>query len=535
LVPTISAPGVDIYAAYATEHPFSSQPQSADFMFLQGTSMASPHVAGAAALLRDAHPDWTPAEIQSALASTASETVKAAYSEYDTAPHAADTYEAGNGRVDVAKAVRAGLVLDESVDRYRQADPANGGTESTLNLPELVNLKCRSSCTWLRTVRATTAGTWKVTTDTPEYSTQLKVTPTEFTLAAGQTQAIVVTAAVLDSSTPIADSEVEWHARLRFTPTDATLPGQHWPVAVKYSHGDLPARIDIEAHRDQDQQILKGIVTAPIRQFTARGYGLVKPTVRAVSIAPDTHHDTPFDDLDDGAAVLWTDVPEDSAQLVVEVLDFPFSYDNNALVYVGVDVNGDNVPDYDTEAICYSDSAISQNYCVINKPAAGRYWIVVQNYDAYDPPQSSDAKTFNIATAVVPMQGASTLTVSGPASSDGHTPYALTLGWNLPASQQGELYYGAFDLGPDAANAGKFGFIPVRIARGRNDVVLTASQDRARPGDIIEFNIDVLQNISGADRRFTFDTTLPAGLSLLADSVAVPQTVQHTVNVDGAH
>ncbi len=63
LKPDVSAPGVSI---------LSSVPQrDGSYAVFNGTSMASPHVAGAAALLRERHPDWSVAQVKSALEQTA--------------------------------------------------------------------------------------------------------------------------------------------------------------------------------------------------------------------------------------------------------------------------------------------------------------------------------------------------------------------------------------------------------------------------------------------------------------------------------
>ncbi|MFE7508692.1 S8 family serine peptidase [Promicromonospora sp. NPDC057488] len=88
--PEITAPGVDVLAA-------RSQLVRGSGMYttMSGTSMATPHVAGTAALVAAAHPDWTAEQIKEAIVSTA-------------APTPAYTpYQAGSGRLDAPAAVAA--------------------------------------------------------------------------------------------------------------------------------------------------------------------------------------------------------------------------------------------------------------------------------------------------------------------------------------------------------------------------------------------------------------------------------------------
>ncbi|MCP2338647.1 S8 family serine peptidase [Actinomadura rupiterrae] len=66
--PDIAAPGVDIIAARSKD-----SPGSGSYVKMSGTSMATPHVAGAAAILAQQHPDWKAPQIKAALMSTSTE------------------------------------------------------------------------------------------------------------------------------------------------------------------------------------------------------------------------------------------------------------------------------------------------------------------------------------------------------------------------------------------------------------------------------------------------------------------------------
>ncbi|KAK1679526.1 hypothetical protein QYE76_040374 [Lolium multiflorum] len=74
LKPDVVAPGVNILAAWSGDAPPSYAREDArrvEYNIVSGTSMACPHVAGAAALIKKRHGDWTPAMVRSALMTTA--------------------------------------------------------------------------------------------------------------------------------------------------------------------------------------------------------------------------------------------------------------------------------------------------------------------------------------------------------------------------------------------------------------------------------------------------------------------------------
>lgn len=91
--PEISAPGTDIAAARAANGTIGRPADDPAHVRLSGTSMAAPHVAGAAALLAQQHPHWSGATIKAALMASARPSP------------AASVFEQGAGRVDLTRAI----------------------------------------------------------------------------------------------------------------------------------------------------------------------------------------------------------------------------------------------------------------------------------------------------------------------------------------------------------------------------------------------------------------------------------------------
>jgi hypothetical protein len=224
LAPTYTAPGVNILAA---GREIDGDPNN--YAFLQGTSMSSPHGAGSAALLVALHPDWSPAQVRSALAGTADPDVLR--KEDGATP--ADPFDQGSGRVDLGAAARVGLVLDETHANFVAANPAVGGDPGALNIPHLVDQECIGSCSWTRTLTsvADTTATYAAGVTAPA-GMDVTVSPSSFTIPAGGTQVVTITVDV--TGLPTGD----WaFADVRFTTGASHANGEpvasvHYPVVV---------------------------------------------------------------------------------------------------------------------------------------------------------------------------------------------------------------------------------------------------------------------------------------------------------------
>nr|POE71208.1 subtilisin-like protease sbt4.10 [Quercus suber] len=107
LQPDIVAPGVDIFACYSKLRSITGSPDDNQvnvYNIISGTSIACPHVTGAAAHVKTFHPNWSPIAIKSALMTTVKD------------DHAELAY--GAGHIDPIRALQPGLIYNSSKFDY---------------------------------------------------------------------------------------------------------------------------------------------------------------------------------------------------------------------------------------------------------------------------------------------------------------------------------------------------------------------------------------------------------------------------------
>jgi subtilisin family serine protease len=436
LKPDVAAPGVDILAAINGVDPLSDP----EYGILSGTSMAAPHLAGAAALIVALHATWTPAEIQSALMTTAKTPVT-------EAGKTVGPFARGAGRVDLTKAALAGLLLNETAPNYLAANPATGGDPTTLNTPSVANSGCQATCTWSRTVSSSIASSasWSVSTVKPK-GMGLTVTPSSFTLAPGASQKLTITA---DVSKLGVGQWVEAEIRLS---AGALAPVAHLPVTVFVGQAGSVGVVTSGTTGSQTVQVSSKVA---IKSFQSRVFGLTKGSVKHLQMTQDSAPLLPYNSVNTSTTLV--DVLAGSKVLAAAITAATSS---DVDLYVGRDANNDGKASSDEE-VCSSATEAVLESCQVPNPAGGRYWVLVQNWLTG---QVLDDIDLTIAT--VPGADNGNLTVTGPGGAvPAGTPFDLTLAWNEPNLAVGESWFALVEYGSDRTHPTNAGSLLVKLTR----------------------------------------------------------------------
>ncbi|MBY6226412.1 S8 family serine peptidase [Ferrimonas balearica] len=504
LAPDLAAPGVDIMAAHTTEWPYvDAQPPA--YTYMSGTSMASPHVAGALALVASLRPDWTPAEVQSALMSTA-KTDTYTDDDYDGILTPSTPFDAGTGRIQVAEAVKAGLLMPISEAEYLAADPEQGGDPASLNLPSMVALDCVVSCSWTRTVTATTDSSWSTRAELQTPGFDLTVSPASFTLQAGESQELTITATV--------NSELasEWvFGRLMMSSNG--LPDQHLTAAVNFTGGSAPEPDPdsrgpvITAHRDADSFRMSGFTSIGSDNLQLTPYGITKVALHTADTLGDDSPNLPVNNLDNVHTVaISTQADTELLSAWLTEADAP---DLDLYLVRDADLDGQPSQIELNNAICISGRIDSQESCVVHQPQPGSYLVVVHNFAG-----SAEGQWDRHTVAVGKVnQAEGNVHLTAPASVGPNEPFAVDLHWQQ-AMEPGDIYYGAFTIGTHPDLPDNVGMVQFELHRGANDVSLSVDNTEVKAGESVTYTIELMANATAMDRHYQLSTSLPQGFSV---------------------
>ena len=424
--PDIAAPGVAILAA-------AHNAEGADptFEFKSGTSMASPHIAGLAALYLGVHPNATPGEIKSAMMTTAYDTIDASGADVT------DPFAQGAGHVDPTPFFDPGLLyLNGPLDWAAYVEGIGGydwaGVEpidpSDLNIASIGIGTLAGPQTVTRTLTATRAGSYTAEVDFPGFD--VTVEPSTLTFgAAGESQDVSITIARSDAPVD------EWSTGfLTWVGADGTTVRS--PMAAKPASVDAPdeatgtgitGSTDITVESWLDGEVELGVAgLAPVRLLT------------------DPANEVPGHSGDQNSTgqILWIETIEPGTSLAQWTLDSSDDEGSDLDLYVYRVVGPDDLRYYER---FLSATASADEQVTLDNPTAGTYAIVADMYATPNP------MTWDLTSAIVGPNGEGSFT---------GTPNPLPLSFG----QEATYTVSWTGLDPDTTYLGvvRYGASPVR-------------------------------------------------------------------------
>jgi len=536
LKPDITAPGDNILSSAQTGNGLA---------LLSGTSMSGPHVAGSVALVLAAHPDWSPAQVESALLGSA---LANSVREQDGVTLAL-AIDAGSGRAQPAAAVKAGLYLPLNANDFfagsgSLANPTAHGDLRKINRSGIEDEGCFQQCSFTRTVADMSGGgTWQVST-TAKAGAAINVTPSQFTLTSGASQVLNISVDVSDPG--LSGTWVDGRVVLHETSggTDA---------------GDIALTVAVYSTPGTAQPFQQIVANAPGGSTTIHVSGLAalpKATFTAASLAPAVQSSLSMG-VDPTPGNVYGTFPGPGKQFVLFpnvyqqgidtasygrafIVEIASSDAPSTRLFAGIDSNGNGQPDADEQACATTAQGVVTPVarCVVDLRNAGavNVWVLVEvpsgnANTTYTVSLSSGIPAINI---LVPQGAvAQQLHVVGPGHVPAETNFPLRLFWGQSSATEPSdslgwgTYYGAvmIDAVPGVApNAlGESGLVPLSITRdpGGDDVAdvlfpgLTRNVSLFGPQTLQHMFIDVPQGVATLE----VDTDLVSSLAPLSFSL----------------
>lgn len=509
LTPHVAAPGVAIYAANSEYQPWREEKTESPYTFMDGTSMSSPHVAGAMALITALKPDWTPAELQSALMlSAVFETRK------DDGVTPSDFFDSGAGSIRIANALNTGLIMNVTYQEYMDANPDVGGKPEEMNMPSAVQSDCMISCSWTRTFTATSASTWTTSGDASVDGLTVSSSPSSFTLAAGESITLDVTATISNGF----NSEYGM-GRLLLTPADTSLTRSAMPVIGTFVAGSFPAETYLETSKNKGSIAIEGVTTVGTSDLQVAVFELAEVEVIEANIPRDDSDDSswPANVYNDSSYFHSTliNVTPNTKRIVARIKE---TSSPDLDLYIGRDANYNGKPDdyYEmAEFLCMSATETAYETCEVNDPQPGSYYVAVHNFGDTSAP-SDTVDNISIELAIIDKDDSS-VTSDFNTQVDANEDIELVLNWDKPL-QADTLYMTALEIGTGVDTPANIGLMPVELYRNATFVSSSLNKAQLNTGESLTLSVEVMANTSEIDMTFDIQATLPEGVTIESDS-----------------
>lgn len=410
LKPDIMAPGVDVLAAVAP--PGNN---GRNFDFYSGTSMSSPHIAGIAALIMDAHPDWSPMMVKSAIMTTASTMTN----EDDPIP--GGYFDYGAGQVVPNSAGDPGLVYDAGWNDWlgflcgtsNAVDPSTcallesfgySTDPSDLNYPSVASGSLCGPQTIYRTVtNVGPAGTYNVSVDAPA-GIDVTVDPASLTLGAGESATYGVTL-VPNTTAVVGDytfGSLTWSDGMHNVRS---------PIAVKPVTFAVPAEVSgVGIEGSLEFEVTFGFSGA----YTAAPHGL-EPALMTEGNVPDDPGDS-FAPFGPGTTLHMINVPAGSAYARFSLFDAYTDGNDDLDLYVyypsGSYAGG-------------SGSGTSAEQVDVPSPPAGDYYVFVHGWGTDGPEANYTLFSWSVPAAA----SSSNMTLTAPTTVGLGDTATITVDW----------------------------------------------------------------------------------------------------------